>query len=432
MDSHSGLTVNPTNATVEPGQQVRYQFVTIGDETVTYQVQCADATVGSWCQVLLAAARASAGELVVDVPTDARPGGYVLRLVAMAAGQEISDTDIVLCVEGERCLRAVSLPKLSVEADGTVLLTLRVVNCGMVDVNLLLRARHEDGWSFEVDSPELIIGVAKGPVTVKVTLRSPSGRKVKRGDRITVEVETGTGWQPLPGRVPRPVWPWVAAAAAVAAATAGAVSAGWPQANANDNIRTSDGQQTTATPTGGPQTTETTAGDGPRATETTTDSGAQTTGTTLGSTAQPLRVVPDVVGETEASAAAILQDAGFGVAAEQVDATEVEPGIVAEQDPPALTEAPTGATVTIAVSVGPSLVTVPDVVGRSEQDASNILQEQGFEITNVNEKESAEAPGIVIRSDPAGGTRVPADSASVALVVSSGPPPPPPTDPEID
>jgi hypothetical protein len=118
---------------------------------------------------------------------------------------------------------------------------LRVVNCGIVDANVLLRAHHEDGWSFSVDSPELIIGVGKGPVTVKVTLRPPLGEKVDRGDRITVEVETGTGWEPRYGRAQRPLWPWVAAAAVavvVVVAAAGAVWAWWPDSDDNGNVTT--------------------------------------------------------------------------------------------------------------------------------------------------------------------------------------------------
>jgi hypothetical protein len=52
----------------------------VEDETVTYRVQCADVAMGSWCRVLLPAARAGIGGLVIDVPVDARPGRYPLRL----------------------------------------------------------------------------------------------------------------------------------------------------------------------------------------------------------------------------------------------------------------------------------------------------------------------------------------------------------------
>jgi Abnormal spindle-like microcephaly-assoc'd, ASPM-SPD-2-Hydin len=250
--------MNPTEAEAAAGAQVRFTFAVIQRDAVAYSVESADAAISSWCRVLLPAVRASPGELVVDVPADAGPGGYRLRLVATAGGREIAAGDVTLRVEGERCLRILPSPKFSVEADGTVLFTLRVVNCGIVDANLLLRAHHEDGWSFSVDSPELIIGVGKGPVTVQVILRPPIGRRVDRGDGVTVEVETGTGWRPLSGRVQRPAWPWVAAAAValvVTVAVAGGAWAWWPESDDDGAVATEldDGPADSGADTGLPR-----------------------------------------------------------------------------------------------------------------------------------------------------------------------------------
>lgn len=232
MDSQPFITVYPTELHASPGGHVRFQFTGVGDQTVAYSVHCGEPEVASWFRVLLPAADGRAGELIVDVPDDARPGRHPLRLVAMAMGREVAAGELTLRIVGERCLRVVTAPTFSLETDGTVEVTLRVLNCGTVDATLVLRAHHQDGWSFDIDAPELVIGVDEGPVTVKVVLRPGSGRSVDRGDRITVEVETGAGWQPIVSRMPgpRPIWRRVAAVAVlvlVGAIAVGGLSGMW-------------------------------------------------------------------------------------------------------------------------------------------------------------------------------------------------------------
>jgi hypothetical protein len=228
MDPRAVIRMTPTEAQVAAGGQARFSFAVIERSGVAYSVESA---VSSWCRLLLPAGDVGRGELVVDVPDDAGAGRYALRLVATASGQEIAAANVMLRIAGDRrlggepCLEVLPRPKFKLQPDGSVVVTLQVVNCGNVDVNLVLRARHEDGWSFSIDEPQLIVGVQKGPITVKVTLRPPAGHGVDHGDRITVEVNVGTGWQPVRGRVPRRLWPWVAAAAAVVAVALGATAA---------------------------------------------------------------------------------------------------------------------------------------------------------------------------------------------------------------
>jgi serine/threonine-protein kinase len=135
----------------------------------------------------------------------------------------------------------------------------------------------------------------------------------------------------------------------------------------------------------------------------------------------PLATVPDVVGEDEEAAIDVVQGAGYEAEVEAVEVEDVEPGVVAEQDPAAGTEAPTGSLVTLLVAGQPDGATVPDVVGLSEAEARATLEEAGLEVVGVSEEETADVPaGIVVRSEPAGGTAVEPGSG-VALVVSSGP-----------
>jgi hypothetical protein len=260
MDPRAVIRMNPSEAQAGAGGQARFTFAVIKGQGVAYSVESA---VSSWCRLLLPASHVGRGELVVDVPGDAGPGRYALRLVATASGQEIAAANVMLHVGGQRrrggepCLRVLPRPKFDLQPDGTVVVTLQVVNCGNVDATFVLRAHHEHGWSFAIDEPELIVGVQQGPITVKVTLRPPAGQGVDQGDRITVEVNAGAGWQRVRGRVPRRLWPWAAAAAVVVAVgVAAAVLAS--QDESDDNVAVTDDEPVADGTTIPPTTEETT------------------------------------------------------------------------------------------------------------------------------------------------------------------------------
>ncbi|QDY80818.1 Stk1 family PASTA domain-containing Ser/Thr kinase [Streptomyces qinzhouensis] len=91
--------------------------------------------------------------------------------------------------------------------------------------------------------------------------------------------------------------------------------------------------------------------------------------------------VPEVTGDPVAEARAALEGAGFevAVAAEQVNSPEPA-GAVARQSAPEGTRLATGDTITLTVSKGPRMVTVPDVSGASEGDARRDLEAAGFEV----------------------------------------------------
>ncbi|MEU1707189.1 Stk1 family PASTA domain-containing Ser/Thr kinase [Streptomyces sp. NPDC005706] len=91
--------------------------------------------------------------------------------------------------------------------------------------------------------------------------------------------------------------------------------------------------------------------------------------------------VPDVTGEDPDSARQDLEDAGLKVriSAQQVN-SEYDKGQVARQTPGAGSRAAEGDTVTLTLSKGPVMVTVPDVVGSSVDDATQRLEAAGFEV----------------------------------------------------
>jgi hypothetical protein len=79
---------------------------------------------------------------------------------------------------------------------------------------------------------------------------------------------------------------------------------------------------------------------------------------------------------------------------------------------------------TLTVVVGPPPdVLLPDLVGRTEAEAKQMLSDLGLVSTTATERSNSVAAGHVLRSDPRSGQRArPGDS--VALSVSDGPTPP--------
>ena len=90
-----------------------------------------------------------------------------------------------------------------------------------------------------------------------------------------------------------------------------------------------------------------------------------------------------------------------------------------EQDPRAGLRAEEGATVTLVVSIGEQVVSVPPVVGLTQADAQTALEAAGFELGKVIERPNAGPPGQVLESTPASGAKV-AIPATVSIVVSVG------------
>ncbi len=134
----------------------------------------------------------------------------------------------------------------------------------------------------------------------------------------------------------------------------------------------------------------------------------------------PSTSVPNVVGMTQAAAAAAIANAGLivGTVTQQLSTT-VPAGSVISQDPIAETTVAAGSAVTLVVSSG-APVSVPDVVGLTQTAAAATITNAGLILGVVTQQSSATVPaGSVISQSPAAGTSV-ADGSAVNLVVSSG------------
>lgn len=139
--------------------------------------------------------------------------------------------------------------------------------------------------------------------------------------------------------------------------------------------------------------------------------------------------VPDVTGETRSPATQRLERNGFSVAKPVYVERRSPRGTVLEQDPVPgeadedcsfLTLFCSKPTVTLTVSAGPGNSTVPGVSGLPEEEASERLEDAGFEV-DVNRVNSATVEeGLVINSEPSGGASA-TNGSTVTINVSDGP-----------
>jgi beta-lactam-binding protein with PASTA domain/predicted Ser/Thr protein kinase len=135
--------------------------------------------------------------------------------------------------------------------------------------------------------------------------------------------------------------------------------------------------------------------------------------------------VPTVAGQTVAAARADLSNAGLraSVSRARID-NRVAKGRVIATIPAGGTRIPRGGRVTLVVSAGPRMITMPQVTGQFLAAARSVLRRAGLELGKVTPTTSATIPvGIVISTDPPAGASWPQPSP-VRLVVSAGPPVP--------
>ena len=131
--------------------------------------------------------------------------------------------------------------------------------------------------------------------------------------------------------------------------------------------------------------------------------------------------VPNVVGSDISSARSALEAAGFKVneGTRQYSDTVAE-GIVISQDVAGGSQVKKGTTVTIIVSKGQEMVTVPSVVGMTYAQAESQLSHQGLKAARGSEEYSDTVQeGCVIRQSESAGSKL-AKGSTVTIVVSKG------------
>ncbi|MCL2504384.1 MAG: PASTA domain-containing protein [Coriobacteriia bacterium] len=137
-------------------------------------------------------------------------------------------------------------------------------------------------------------------------------------------------------------------------------------------------------------------------------------------TQRPL-TVPDVVGKLPVEAVQVLNDGGLRVGKVSEEPTEAAvPGTVIAQMPLAGSQLTPGKRVALVVAAPPEDVKVPDVTGRTEQEATAALARVSLYPVQISVFSPAVPLGNVASQVPAAGEDLDPGSP-VALVISKGP-----------
>ena len=138
----------------------------------------------------------------------------------------------------------------------------------------------------------------------------------------------------------------------------------------------------------------------------------------------PSHEIPDLRGLPEAEATAKAKALGFEVARAEDRQDGSKPGTVLSTKPVAGKDLDEGDTLTLVISLGNTLATVPtDLVGKPIEEATKTLTDAGGFTPAITEQASEDVPkGVVIALGDGVPAQLPKGEA-VPLVVSSGPAP---------
>ncbi len=131
--------------------------------------------------------------------------------------------------------------------------------------------------------------------------------------------------------------------------------------------------------------------------------------------------VPDLTGKTTSEAGFILakEDLEIGEISEEYSNDYAEDTIIG-QNPPSGEKVRRNTKVDLIVSKGIELVQVPDVIGKTSQEAAAIIGQKGLKVSATKENSSSVEEDRIIRMSPQPGTSV-TKGSTVNIVISLGP-----------
>jgi len=116
----------------------------------------------------------------------------------------------------------------------------------------------------------------------------------------------------------------------------------------------------------------------------------------------------------------MLEGLGLEVSTTLARNNEVPPGVVARQEPAPGADVNPGWSVQLVISEGPERFILEELAGQPVADVIVLLGEAGMQVQVIEESSSSHEVGVVIRTDPPGGTELPVGEM-VTVYESTGP-----------
>lgn len=139
----------------------------------------------------------------------------------------------------------------------------------------------------------------------------------------------------------------------------------------------------------------------------------------LGNSEKNRPITPNLLGKTVAEAEAKAESYGFSVIVGGYETNADMPaGSIMEQDPAVGLSVRAGTDITVTVSLGPEVATVPNLSGKTPEEAKTILAGIGLEVGSVSYRVTEISVGYICDQSPAIGTEM-APGGTVDICVSS-------------
>lgn len=138
-------------------------------------------------------------------------------------------------------------------------------------------------------------------------------------------------------------------------------------------------------------------------------------------TAQEVTIPNTVIGQSYEEVRTQLEGLGLKVVkGNDIASDTVESGKVAQTTPAPGSKTPKGSEVTVQLSSGAAEITIPDLTGKTQEEARNELEALGLSVGSVTTTESPELKeGMVVKTKPEAGAAA-KKGDKVALVLASG------------
>lgn len=119
-----------------------------------------------------------------------------------------------------------------------------------------------------------------------------------------------------------------------------------------------------------------------------------------GFTAATEYIIPTVTNKKLEEAIGIAQLRGFEISVDEYKPSDIDEGTVLEQSPAAGTNAKHGDIISVTVSSGSDYVTVPELIGRTLQDATDLVWGMDLQL-GVPQYVTSDLPyGQIVRQEP--------------------------------
>lgn len=133
--------------------------------------------------------------------------------------------------------------------------------------------------------------------------------------------------------------------------------------------------------------------------------------------------VPSLAKKQQTKAVKELEDLGLQVAVNEEPNPTIERGLVIRTNPAAGSSVQPGSSITVTVSSGKEVTEVPDLSGKTPEDAQKILDEVGLKLETAVREDSSETveEGEIMEQNPSAGSQV-SKGTRVVITVSTGKP----------